>query len=557
MDRKTVLAMVLIGAMWIGYFTFFQPKITKDAKQSKKIETTTTETEKKVKPAVVSKIVVAKNNTKLDEKIIENETFKVTLTNKGAAIKSVIYKKKNIDLVAKEGFSKTKKVLDFPIHFSKNDFQKGNPALEKSNWKVDSVLGNQISFSTVTKISGNNVKLSKIFTFPTKGHSFDVSYKIANMGRNDLSISSDGVMFSTSDMVGPNLDYENTLNKQITPVYSFNDDFETGSKGGSKILGMFGSDSIPFTSVQGQAEYVGISGRYFLLLMIPKDKSKVNAVVYDGRKNTGFRTGIQSDIKIVKSGETITRDFTIYLGEKDEKKLVGVNPILKKAEDVNVLIKPIRDFVTWFLHILNDQIGNMGWALVIFSILSKIIFMPLTNKSTESMKKMGQLSPKLKELKAKYKDKPDVLQKETMALYKENGVNPMGGCLPMILQMPFFIALYSALNNSFDLWNAPFIFWIQDLSMPDVLAQNVFNLGYDLHLLPILMTITTILQQKLTAVDTGSAQQQQMMMYMMPLVMLFIFWSMPSGLVLYWTLQNAFQVVNQLWVNSRQSKKEA
>ena len=550
MDKRTLTAMVLIGLMWIGFF-YLQPKQKpkKDVNDNKIVkidDKTVVKKQKKVLP-----IVKNIRNVKLQKKVLENDTFKVTFSNKGAVVESVIYKKRDIDLVAKEGFSKTKKVFDFPIHFSKDEFQNGSE-LDKNNWTVESFLDNEISFSTITNISGNRVKLSKIFKFPAKGHGFDVSYKIANLGYNDLSISNEGVIFSIADMVGPNLDYKNTLNQKVVPIYSINDEFETGNKGGSKILGIFGSDSVPFTSIEGKADYVGISGRYFLLLLVPKNKDNVKNVVYDGRKKTGFRTGIQSDIKIVKSGQTITRDYKVYLGEKDEKKLVAVSPTIKSAEDVNMLLKPIADFVIWFLKLLNDHIGNMGWALVIFSILSKIIFMPLTNKSTESMKRMGELSPKLKELKVKYKDKPDVLQKETMKLYKENSVNPMGGCLPMILQMPFFIALYSALNNSFDLWNAPFIFWIQDLSMPETLTAIM---GFNIHLLPILMTITTILQQKLTAVDTGSAQQQQMMMYMMPLIMLFIFWSMPSGLVLYWTLQNGFQVLNQLWVNKRKAAK--
>ena len=168
------------------------------------------------------------------------------------------------------------------------------------------------------------------------------------------------------------------------------------------------------------------------------------------------------------------------------------------------------------------------------------------------MKKMQLITPKINELRAKYKDKPDVLQKETLKLYQENKVNPLGGCLPILVQMPFFFALYSALVNSIDLWNAPFIFWMKDLSMPDTVATVA---GFNINILPIIMTLTTYLQQKMSTVDTGS-QQQKIMMSLMPLMFIFIFWSMPSGLVLYWTLQNIFQIVNQLVVNWR-GKKEA
>jgi YidC/Oxa1 family membrane protein insertase len=171
--------------------------------------------------------------------------------------------------------------------------------------------------------------------------------------------------------------------------------------------------------------------------------------------------------------------------------------------------------------------------------------MPLTQKSTDSMKKLQELGPQIKKLQEKYKDKPDLIQKETMKLYKENKVNPLGGCLPLILQMPFFFALYSALINSIDLWNAPFMLWIRDLSMPDTVA-NIS--GFNLNLLPLMMTITTIIQQKQTMVDSGN-QQQKIMMYMMPVILLFVFWTMPSGLVLYWFLQNLYQILHQFIVN--------
>ena len=205
----------------------------------------------------------------------------------------------------------------------------------------------------------------------------------------------------------------------------------------------------------------------------------------------------------------------------------------------------------WCLLAINKYIGNLGWSLVLFSLLSKIVFMPLTIKSNESMKKMQQLTPKLNEIKAKYKDKPDLMQKEMMKLYRENKVNPMGGCFPLLLQMPFFFALYSALINSIDLWNAPFIFWMKDLSMPDTVATVA---GFSLNILPIIMTGTTFLQQKLSTVE--AAGQQKALMMIMPLMFIFIFWNMPSGLVLYWALQNVFQIMHQLFINYRAKAKK-
>ena len=187
-----------------------------------------------------------------------------------------------------------------------------------------------------------------------------------------------------------------------------------------------------------------------------------------------------------------------------------------------------------------------------FSIITKIILLPLTQKSTESMKKLQALNPQITELREKYKDKPEVLNKKIMDLYKKNKVNPASGCLPLLLQMPFFFALYSALINAIDLWQAPFILWIQDLSLPDTIFKIY---GFNINVLPIIMTGTTYLQQRMT---TGEAvgQQQKMLMFM-PLIFIVIFWNMPSGLVLYWIMQNALQMLHQFYINRKGRGKNA
>jgi YidC/Oxa1 family membrane protein insertase len=268
-------------------------------------------------------------------------------------------------------------------------------------------------------------------------------------------------------------------------------------------------------------------------------------MLFDNRVHTGCRTGMAVEMKEIPPGQQIMRSFRIYLGEKDKAMLKSVDPLLVDASDVSTLIEPIRYFVIWALIGINKLFGNLGWSLVVFSVLTKIVFMPLTKKSTDSMKKMQELAPEIKKMQAKYKDKPEVAQREMMRIYKENKVNPLGGCLPLLLQMPFFFGLYSALINSIDMWNAPFMLWMKDLSMPD----TVFSVsGFNINILPLLMTVSTIIQQRQTMVDTGN-QQQKMMMYMMPVILLFIFWNMPSGLVLYWLLQNLYQILNQTIVN--------
>ncbi len=548
MEKRTFLAIALSIAVWVGWFYFFAPDQETASKQPlKKItEKTVAQNQKKaadVRP-VSSINIKSTGNVKEANLKIDTDKYSVELTNKGASLKKVKYKERDIDLVVTESPYSGDKNLDFPIHFSNNEFLYGNN-LDKVNWNHRIEKDGSIRFYTVIKLNNIPVRIEKIYTFKKEAYDFNLEYRIANIGRKDLTLPDGTVIFSSPGMLGPTLDYSNRYNL-VNGFASINQDFEMMSKGSG-----FFSKSGSIKTEPGSTDWIGIMSRYFLVVMLPQD-FKGSGMILDNREDSGVRTGMYVPVNTISPRTEIKKSFRIYLGEKDKDKLRAVDPSIVDAADISKWIEPIRYFVVWCLLGINDLVGNLGWALVIFSLLTKLVFMPLTNKSTDSMKKMQELTPKVNELKAKYKDKPDVLQRETMKLYKENKVNPLGGCLPLLLQMPFFFALYSALINSIDLWNAPFILWMQDLSMPDTVATIS---GFNLNILPILMTITTFLQQKLTSVDAGS-QQQKIMMTLMPVFLIFIFWTMPSGLVLYWTLQNAFQVLNQIYVNKWGKAKE-
>jgi YidC/Oxa1 family membrane protein insertase len=182
----------------------------------------------------------------------------------------------------------------------------------------------------------------------------------------------------------------------------------------------------------------------------------------------------------------------------------------------------------------------------------------LNQKQADSMKKMQELSPQIKEINEKYEKDPQLKQQKIMELYKTNKVNPMGGCLPMLIQIPIFIALYTAFSDTVDLWESPFL-WVNDLSEPDTVYTLPSSLGIfalNVNLLPLVMVGSQILQSRFTVVSTDP--NQKMMMYLMPLVMLYFFWSMPSGVTLYWTIQNILSILQQLWTNKfGKDKKDA
>ena len=214
----------------------------------------------------------------------------------------------------------------------------------------------------------------------------------------------------------------------------------------------------------------------------------------------------------------------------------------------------LSNALKWLLEFYYRLIPNWGVAIILLTLTIKIIFFPLTRKSFESTSKMQALGPKLNAIKEKYKDNPQKMNQETAALYKKEGVNPLGGCLPMLLQLPIFLALYRLFNGYFELRGAPFIRpWIPDLSGPEQFLKLPFSipfLGDTLNLLPFLMLGMTFLQQKVSQTPTAqTSSQSKMLLYGMPLFFFFIMYNMPSGLLLYWTMQSLVSFVQQFYIN--------
>lgn len=242
----------------------------------------------------------------------------------------------------------------------------------------------------------------------------------------------------------------------------------------------------------------------------------------------------------IPSGGELAAEHKIYIGPKKYSILRKFAPQTGEIMEFGwskwlcVLMLPI-------LNGLNAIFCNYGVAIIILTIIVRLVFWPLTRKSNESMKKMGAIQPKIKELQEKFKDDPQKLQQETMKFYRENNVNPMASCLPMLVQIPVFIALFVVLRSATELRFAEFL-WIRDLSEPENLFAGLIPGLPAINLLPFLMAGTMFLQSKLTP-SMGDPRQQRMMMWMMPLMMFFMFYSMPSALLLYWTVSQILAIV--------------
>jgi len=212
----------------------------------------------------------------------------------------------------------------------------------------------------------------------------------------------------------------------------------------------------------------------------------------------------------------------------------------------------------WGMNAIYAMVGNYGLAIMLLVIFIRIVFWPLTHKGTESMRRMQELAPLMKELNEKYKDDAQKRQQALMELYKEHKVNPLGGCMPMLVQIPVFIGLFYVLRSAIELRYAGFL-WIDDLSEPEGLLGDVLPLP--LNILPLLMAATMFLQQKLTptpsAADPRQQQMHQMMMKVMPVMMLVMLYNFASGLALYWTTQNVLMIVQQALYRKRLERRKA
>lgn len=292
--------------------------------------------------------------------------------------------------------------------------------------------------------------------------------------------------------------------------------------------------------------WAGLASKYFLA-----------AIIAPGTEGAPSSAQIRLDKNlpaelIVTNATTGLLESEIYLGPKDFTVLKAAGYNLEKSIDLGwVILEPLSVLMLNVLNFLYNGVKNYGLAIIIMTILVKLALWPLTQKSFASMQAMNKIQPHMKKLQEKHKGEPEKLQQEMMKLYKEFNVNPFGGCLPSLLQLPIFFALFATLSNAIELRGASFL-WIHDLSLPD----TIMALGpLPINILPILMGLTMIWQQLQTPTATTD-QTQKMMMYFMPIIMTALFYGFPAGLTLYWFVFNLLTIGQQQLMLNRAKDKE-
>ena len=294
-------------------------------------------------------------------------------------------------------------------------------------------------------------------------------------------------------------------------------------------------------------KWAAVTNKYFCVMMkstAPFRMVRERAFAQlDGKEATPFvSVGAKMDEFILAPGAEKNFNFDFYCGPKVIDRLDAFEPSSGRVMHLSWgPLDYLARLLLWILIKFHSFTGNYGWSIILLTLLVRILFYPLTARGNASMKKMQSVQPKLKELREKYKDNPQLMNAKMMELYRVEGVNPFGGCLPILLQIPVFFALYATLDGAVELRQASFL-WCHDLAAADTVAKiNLHFFTFKLNPLVLVMTGLMVLQQHMTPMSMDPAQKK--MMLMMPFVMLIFFYDLPSGLTLYWTVSNIFSII--------------
>ena len=399
----------------------------------------------------------------------------------------------------------------------------------------------QLTF-TYTDAQGRSIK--KVYHLSNSNYAIGLEVSFSGWDKNEVS-SKHLLLFSGPDVGLPQAQRGRRAYGYEGPVSCF----KTGEQAWVQKEKYARNEQNTFTRREhtrdkGRILWTGLENKYFLSALIPAGAAQ--AVVIEKNKFGEQKVAL----KMPWEGAG-PYNFELYLGPKKEERLIEVGVNLDKSIDYG-FFGPIARFIYQILLFFSRWTHNFGWAIVLLCLVVKITFYPLTHRSFESMQKMQAemkaVQPEMNALREKYKGNPQKLNKEIMELYRRKGINPLAscqsGCLPLLLQMPVFFALYGVLYNSIELRGAPFIGWLSDLSAKD-----------PYYVLPILMGVSMFVQQKLTGMGAASGPQQEqakMMAWMMPVFLTWIFASLPSGVVLYWLTFNLITAAQQLIIRKKQ-----
>ena len=529
MDRKTLLAFVLIAIVLI-----FTPWYMDLVAPSRALSDLPVDSDKFVSDEVLSSSKPdplpadkkQQNNVATKTIVVENSFYRVALSNKNGGSFS------SFELLQYDKFDSTHVNLidelnrdNMALGFVSLD---GDPVLLSDNWDStnprDFVRASTRQQTVVFQTFFNGNRIQKKYIFYPDSYNIDV--EVAFNKPNDY-ISRNQYYLSWFGGLSPT---EKNVKDDLTHFGGY-------AYLGDELLTSSGKNENEVVATQkGQTHWSAVTTKYFISAIIPETPgvgASVGAKQIDGRPIY--------NVKINQSASSSNR-FTLYVGPLDYKTIRSFDNGLEKTMSLGwAIFRPLGRLVTWSLVKLYTLIPNYGLVVILFAFIVKILLNPLTKQSFVSNKKMQALQPEIQKLKEKYKNDPQRASRAQMELFKERGVNPMGGCLPLLLQMPILISFFTVFRSTIEFRGAPFIAWISDLSAPDTLLSVG---SFPINVLPVFMGLTMFLQQKMMAAP-GAGGQQKFMLYFMNVFFLFLFYSFPSGLNLYYSVFNVLSIVQQ------------
>jgi len=549
LDKRTVIGLLFVGLIIVLYPYYVQlitggKGITPPPKQEVVISDSLTLQEKEEKLPQEPLVEISPAPQVMPEKkvFVENSLYKGVFSSKGGVLKSFTFKKFSysqdgpIEIIPSDTI--------FPLNITFPDLTLNSSQLDFSVDKDTLFLSKAHPVDTLTFTFSDETGLNiiKRFLFFENRYDFHlqlgISSKDKTLGRSYV-LSWGGGIKPTETNQQEDLSYYEASSLMGTEVIKIKN-FQQPK--GSDIGRMEESRS-------GETKWVATRSKYFLASLVPLSKvgsgfktEGIREVKYiDNKKLEDKKIGVS--LEMPASGDSFQDSFMVYIGPIDYHILKNYKIGLENLVDLGwKIIKPFSLAVLWIFVNLHKVIPNYGLVIIVFTILIKILFHPLTHKSVTSATKMQDLQPKMAALKEKYKKDPQRMNQEIMKLYKDEKVNPFGGCLPLLLQMPLFYGLFVVFRSTIELRGAKFIFWLSDLSQMD-----------KYYILPVIMAVTMFWQQKMTIKDP----KQMAMVYMMPILFFFLFKSFPAGLTLYWTFFNILSLIEQYYIKSKTKPKVA
>jgi YidC/Oxa1 family membrane protein insertase len=532
MDKNTVKAIVLAMLVMLLYPMLLK-KFYPEAYQQQPAKTTAGQTQKEPAPIEAAISPAIPEGTALEKapvpaiSLYENSFYKTEFSTLGGTVTALSFLgEKN-----RRAFTKT-------------DLFSGDPR-EAGIFGVNVLHEKADLTGTIFKMTRKGESVEFFYELPgeyqlTKTYAFRKDKPVIDLAVRIRNLSGREKHFPI--MLNYGMSYEEGYQKNYGyyDAVVYTDKLQTKSLASIKKKGFSFPDPTAWT---------GFIKKYFALLVKPDGKIIEGSAKVDAKNLWGQMTLEPLTVPAGGEGE---RSFLVYAGPQRREALksfgAGFEEVFSRG-----FFGLFKTGILAILKFLNQYTHNFGWALVLLTLLIKLIFAPLTHLSYASMKKMQTLAPKMKAIQERHKKDPAKSQQEIMALYRRNKVNPMMGCLPMLIQIPVFMAMFQLLPEAIELHGAPFIGWIKDLSAPDhfmMLPFTVPFLGWNsLNILPILMAASQVWYQKLMPAQPGSSPEQQTIMNIMPIFFGFICYNMPSGLTLYWTLQNVFSIIQQTFIN--------